>query len=320
MTMRVMAAGLALLCSSASAASEYNKQIDVDLKSCDKPVWPRESLYKGEAGTVTLSFLIGPDGAVLESKVLQSSGFPMLDVAARDGLEKCKFTATGRKPEWTKMQYVWYLVDDGPAEDGKAKRARVLADAEYGDAAAQYRAATMLVFEKPADIERGMQFLRRAAERGLPEAQENLGMALMSGKLVPRDLVAAETWLRRAADHGSPSAQALLGEFLLNWGTNSAEGMEWLRKAAAQADPMGQTSLAVYLLAKEIDLSQAVALLQSAVNKQNHFAEFLLVQCYEVGHGVPVDLAKSTRLYERAAAAGVPDAEEALKELKSAKQ
>lgn len=317
MRMRISLALCALLCSTAYAASDRDTQTGIDLKSCNKPEWPRESLYKGESGRVTLSFLIGPDGKVLESKVLESSGFPMLDVAARDGLEKCQFTPTSPKPEWTKMQYVWYLEENAPTEEAKVRHARLLADAERGDASAQYRAATMLLFEKPVEPERGMQYLRRAAEQGLIEAQEGLGMSLISEKFVPRDLVAAETWLRRAADRGSPSAQAMLGQFLLTWGTNSIEGLDWLRKSAEKGDSMGQTSLAVYLLSKDIEVPHAVTLLQSAADKQDHVAQFVLGQCYEVGRGVTADRAKAIRLYERAAAAGVPDADEALKDLQS---
>ena len=84
-----------------------------DFNTCAKPEWPRASLRNEETGTVTLSFLIGVDGKVAESKVVKTSGFRDLDKAARDGISKCKFkpTMVDGKPEqaWMQMQYVWTL-------------------------------------------------------------------------------------------------------------------------------------------------------------------------------------------------------------------
>ena len=85
----------------------------VDAKACDKPEYPRKSLRNEEQGTVTLAFLIGLDGQVVDSRVENSSGSKDLDQAAIAGLSLCKFkpgTIDG-KPEqsWTKIQYVWKL-------------------------------------------------------------------------------------------------------------------------------------------------------------------------------------------------------------------
>jgi protein TonB len=85
----------------------------VDSRACEKPDYPPKSLRNEEQGTVTLEFLIGIDGRVVDSKIFKSSGFRDLDRAAIAGLSLCKFkpgTVDG-KPEqsWTKMQYVWKL-------------------------------------------------------------------------------------------------------------------------------------------------------------------------------------------------------------------
>jgi protein TonB len=85
----------------------------VDARACEKPEYPSKSLRNEEQGTVTLEFLIGLDGRVVDSKIYKSSGFKDLDRAAIAGLSLCKFkpgTVDG-KPEksWTKMQYVWKL-------------------------------------------------------------------------------------------------------------------------------------------------------------------------------------------------------------------
>lgn len=84
-----------------------------DFSTCAKPEWPKASLRNEETGTVTLSFLIGTDGRVADSKIVKSSGFRDLDKAAVSGISKCRFKPgmTDGKPEqaWMQMQYVWTL-------------------------------------------------------------------------------------------------------------------------------------------------------------------------------------------------------------------
>ncbi|MDL2357118.1 MAG: M56 family metallopeptidase [Pseudomonadota bacterium] len=81
--------------------------------SCAKPLWPKESLRNEHQGTVTLAFKISTDGQVEESKLRKSSGYPLLDEAARVGIEKCRFrpATQGGQPvaAWMNMQYVWTL-------------------------------------------------------------------------------------------------------------------------------------------------------------------------------------------------------------------
>lgn len=83
----------------------------IDYTSCSRPVYPEEDARQKNTGTVTLQFLIGPDGRVLESKLQKSSGHPGLDEAARSGLAKCRFKPpmVDGKPvrAWTGVQYVW---------------------------------------------------------------------------------------------------------------------------------------------------------------------------------------------------------------------
>jgi protein TonB len=84
-----------------------------DFNTCAKPEWPKASLRNEETGTVTLSFLIGTDGRVADSKIVKSSGFRDLDKAAVVGISKCRFKPgmNDGKPEqaWMQMQYVWTL-------------------------------------------------------------------------------------------------------------------------------------------------------------------------------------------------------------------
>lgn len=81
--------------------------------ACRLPQYPPLSRRNGEAGTVTLKFLIDADGTMLESHVDTSSGHQRLDEAARQALALCRFkpgTVDG-VPErsWARMRYVWKL-------------------------------------------------------------------------------------------------------------------------------------------------------------------------------------------------------------------
>ncbi len=80
---------------------------------CAKPDYPSASRRMEEEGTVTLKFLIGTDGRVLQADIEKSSGFNRLDEAARNALSKCQFrpgTVDG-KPEqsWANIKYTWRL-------------------------------------------------------------------------------------------------------------------------------------------------------------------------------------------------------------------
>ena len=83
----------------------------IDNKSCEQPKYPKASLMNEETGTVTLGFLIGVDGKVVESKVESTSGSKSLDKAALQALSLCKFKPGSKDGKveqmWVKMDFVW---------------------------------------------------------------------------------------------------------------------------------------------------------------------------------------------------------------------
>lgn len=106
----VALASLSIHCAAATADSSA-KGGTLDFSSCAKPVWPKEALDAKKTGTVRLALLIGRDGAVIQSKVVKSSGHVELDEAARAGISKCSFipgtTDGGPAEGWLLLQYVW---------------------------------------------------------------------------------------------------------------------------------------------------------------------------------------------------------------------
>jgi len=78
-----------------------------------KAEYPKASLMNEEQGTVSMSFLVNPDGSVADSKLEKTSGFKNLDKAAIKSISACKFkpgTKDGAPAQtWTKVDYAWKL-------------------------------------------------------------------------------------------------------------------------------------------------------------------------------------------------------------------
>ncbi len=97
----------------ARLAPQARTPANVSAADCDKPDYPSASRRMEEEGTVSLRFLVGVDGKVIQSEIEKSSGFKRLDEAARAGLSKCRFqpaTVDGRPEQaWASMKYTWRL-------------------------------------------------------------------------------------------------------------------------------------------------------------------------------------------------------------------
>jgi TPR repeat protein len=115
----------------------------------------------------------------------------------------------------------------------------------HGEAAArghpvsQLRLALGLLLDNRP--EEAVLWLARAAESGLPDAQNLLGALHGAGQGVPRDPAEAARWYRLAAEAGLPDAQYRLGRALSEGDgvpRDEAEGAEWLRKAAEAGYPV----------------------------------------------------------------------------------
>lgn len=99
--------------STTRASAPSRTAATVSAAQCEKPEYPSASRRLEEEGTVSLRFLVGVDGRVIQSEIEKSSGFPRLDQAARAGLSKCRFqpaTVDGQAEQaWASMKYTWRL-------------------------------------------------------------------------------------------------------------------------------------------------------------------------------------------------------------------
>lgn len=82
-------------------------------KTCPAPRYPLAAKQYLAEGTTVLSFLIGVDDAVRDSKITKSSGDRDLDKAAKTALARCVFNpllVDGKAVEgWVPASYVWKL-------------------------------------------------------------------------------------------------------------------------------------------------------------------------------------------------------------------
>jgi TonB family protein len=223
-------------------AAAADAQAKIDVQSCPKPEWPREALRAEHTGRVTIEYRIDANGAVLESQVKVSSGYPLLDEAARVGLMRCAFqpaVVQGRsQASWMEVQYVWTLEDDEADPKAVAAFEAVRAGAQQGNVEAQRELG--LRYHSGNGVERNLpealKWLEKAGNAGDAEAQWRVARYYAGLDGVPYNLPLALEWLGKAARQGRPEAQMLLGMHYLGAAETRDDrlGLEWLRKSAAQ--------------------------------------------------------------------------------------
>jgi hypothetical protein len=101
------------------------------------------------------------------------------------------------------------------------------------------RAAKALVDgnEVPANVGRGVELYRAAAEDGSADAAERLAALYMGGARVPRDTAQASAWYERAARAGSVRAMTALAKIAESDSPpDLARAFELYRKAALKSD------------------------------------------------------------------------------------
>ena len=141
----------------------------------------------------------------------------------------------------------FYLEGKGVEKDTERGNALLRKAAEAGNPVANFRvAAQLLAGEKPekANLLVGYSHLLAAANGNLSEAQNELGLLYLSGKLGLADSPAGVAWLTRAAQGGNAQAQnnlAMLYERGLGGVTKNMENAGQLYALAANQGHGGAT-------------------------------------------------------------------------------
>ena len=125
-----------------------------------------------------------------------------------------------------------------------------------------------------ADPATGVDWLRKAAEAGLAQAQYNLGLLYESGIGVTRSLTAATEWWEKAAEQGHVDAQVQVGtQYFLGRGAPK-------------------------------DWTLAAKWYEAAAENGDVGAQYLIASFYEHGDGVAQDLKRALVWYLQAARQG----------------
>lgn len=220
-------------------------QVQGDIAACGKPTWPKEAQRNGYQGTVLLAFLIGVDGSVRESRIDQSSGYDMLDLAAQEAIARCKFkpaTQDGQLAEtWVKLHYRWSLTE--PSQQSLQEQlVKVRAAAQAGAPESQHKLGLMYLNGQgtPVDHEEARKWLQLAADQGLASAQEAMGMLLAPRANAPGDPALAQVWLRKAAEQGRANSSMCWGRCCANKASRKTPNTGCLRRPSRIIRPRRQ--------------------------------------------------------------------------------
>jgi TPR repeat protein len=91
----------------------------------------------------------------------------------------------------------------------------------------------------PINAAQAFRWLEKAANQGLPEAQEAIGRMLLTGAGIPADPSAAMSWYEKAAAQGRAEAKCALGRFYhegISVPQDFALALKWFRESAAQGN------------------------------------------------------------------------------------
>ena len=167
--------------------------------------------------------------------------------------------------------------------------------------------------------------LMKAAQRGDPNAQFNLGDWYMTGQGgVPRDPSVAAAWYRAAAQKGHAIAASNLGVLYasgLGVQQSDTDAAEWFRRAAEAGDAGGQNNLgSMYLAGRGVEASDAIGAkwIIAAAQQNSPEAEYTLGTLYANGRGVAQDDDQAVKWLKAAAEQGYAPAQCVMGKLSSA--
>lgn len=134
---------------------------------------------------------------------------------------------------------------------------RALADKEH----AKSLTVMGLLYERglgvEQDVEKAFDCYRKAAAKGLPEAESRMGhLVLLHGHKLKDKSKRPDEWLLKAAQHGVSEAQVTLGKLYYEGNhlpINHSEAVRWLRQAADQGHQEAQEMLSKIPALKEIN-------------------------------------------------------------------
>ncbi len=155
-----------------------------------------------------------------------------------------------------------------------------------------------------------VEWFRKGAEKGYPDAQTSLGDCYYEGKGVQEDYTAALEWFKKAAEQGDSYGFISIGTCYYEGkgvAQDYTKAVDWYRKAAEQGDALGQCSLGSrYYNGEGVaqDYTKAVDWYRKAAEQGDALGQYCLGYCYYNGEGVAQDYSKAVEWYRKAAEQG----------------
>jgi TPR repeat protein len=166
--------------------------------------------------------------------------------------------------------------------------------------------------------EKSIFWLRRAAECGFPEAENELGSRYHNGESIPQDYSQAFFWYYRAAQNGYTLGEYNLGDAYYNGkgvDVDQSAAFWWYLKAAEHGDADAQYCMwRAFFHGQGVGQDHALATrwLEKAALQGYRMAQYNLGVSYEYGYGIEKDDSIAISWYSKAARQDDPPAIKAL--------
>lgn len=157
------------------------------------------------------------------------------------------------------------------------------------------------------NINKGVEILQEAAEKGSAAAMDNIGNYYNSN-WGGNDLDAAMQWWQKAAEKGFGPSQATLGRLFKERG-DYAQARKWVDKGVAQGNADAEYLMGTFYThgyGVDVDFDEAIKWYMKAAEKGHARAQSDVAVCYANGEGVKKDEKQMVYWYKKAAEQGDP--------------
>lgn len=189
--------------------------------------------------------------------------------------------------------------------------------ATRGNAKAQLEVAKCYLNSENVELslhmDKGINYLKKAAKQGLTEAEYMLGEMYWTGveDLIDQNVKKAIELFEKTANKGNAHAMYKLG---LAYGNGNGVAVDkqkarnYYRMAAEKGDVNAQIQYGYILETEDFNMKEALKWYQKSADQGNMIAQYNLGQMYRSGNGVEVDYEKALKYYKKAADQGYADA------------
>jgi TPR repeat protein len=243
-----------------------------------------------------------------------------LDETAIEAVRQWRFRPATKDGKAVNVQATievnFVLNPDNPQTVEQLEKIAAGSDSAAGPALVEL--AKLAFRRNPADLEKGVGYLKRASELGFAPAQWELAFCLFHGRGVRKDEKKAFEWAKRSADQGSPEGLNLVG-WAYRTGTgakrNQEEAYRYFLQGAEKGSAAAMFNLGALYETKvvgEPDFEKAAYWHRRAADRGMPGAQWRLGMLLAQGKAVPAGPWEASAWLLLAARAGVKEGEPEL--------